>query len=211
MEQISAPHQAAPEGARPVALLKPDQVIKLDRTRRRRIYNAEGKSSLIDDWSECHGDRLPDDPHYHVHFFQDGLPFDAEGKLVPDDGKEGGWKGVGADGKPIDYRPLYTQAMRMKVMKKMTKHANGLQVSAPADDDLNEDVETREAASDEINLKSWLMGEIDVPFYMIVIAIKKRCSTAVASIPEAVRFLVMEEAVCGKNQLRPDFARHLEN
>lgn len=195
--------------------VRPEDVIRLDRTRTTTGLDPWGKTMRIPDYSTVHGDRREDDPHVRVVYMQDGLPFDGEGRLVPDDGRTGPWTvdAEASDGKPIkiNYRPLYDAAMRAKVKKKMDRLARTIKSAAPSADDLAEDIQEREAASDAINLTDWLQGDAECPPYMVYAAIKKRYGMSVTSIEAAVRFLIMDEQVMHGSQVRQEFQRHLRN
>ncbi len=180
---------------------KPEDHIRLDRTRVTYVRNSDkeiavdpkGQVIKTSAFSEIHAsERTPQDPHFRVSFMQDGLPFDSNGNLVPDDGKMEPFVGLGVDGKPVTYYPLYTKAMRQIVEKKMKRIKSGLVSKAPSDDDVEEDVYAREVESEAVNIPDWLMGDIDYPFFMVNQAIKRRWGASMTSVPEAVRFLVFD-------------------
>lgn len=152
-------------------------------------------------FSECRGERTPDDPHYKVHFWQGGmfnkrmvlLPFDAQGILVPDDGKKEPYAGLNVDSKPIEYRPLYDQFMRDLVALKLKKSA-----SAAKGDDQTEtdggDGEPAETVNDnDVNLESWLRGEARYAPHQVRAAVKERFHRSIQKISDIVVDLVLDE------------------
>ena len=190
---------------------RPEDLIRLDRTRTRSGPGPGTTGSVrIPDYSTVHGDRRPDDPHYRVSYFQDGLPFDNEGKLVPDDGKTESWEVKGSDGKPIVYSPLYDKAMRERLAKKIKRVMKGFKSAPPSDSDLAEDIDEREEEADEVNLPFWLDGQSDYQPFMVFAALKKRYGVSVHSVAEAVRFLILEKTVMPKELVRPELRRHLQ-
>lgn len=148
--------------------------IRLDRTRK---------------FSTIHGERNPGDPHYHVHSMQGGLPFGADEKLVADDGKTEPWRETieREDGttKVIVHMPLYTNDMRAKVEKMTKKLAARLvqrpvarpQVQSQDPEDEDDDApigDAMEFGPDDVNIISWLRGEVEYPPNEIYTACKKR-------------------------------------
>lgn len=191
--------------------LRPQDVIKLDKT---RTVSAPGPGTTgpvrIPDFSTVHGDRRPDDPHYAVSYMQDGLPFDNEGNLVPDDGKTEAYAGLpDENNKPVIYRPLYSKAMREKVKRRMERHIALMKIAPPTVGDLHEDVNARDEASEGVNLPLWLRGEAEYQPFMVYAAIKQRYGRNVGSLAPAVRLLVEEENVVVAGALREDFKRYL--
>lgn len=139
-------------------------------------------------FSTVHGERNPGDPHYYVHFMQGGLPFGADKTLVPDDGKDAPWREAieREDGttRQVIHMPLYTKDMRAKV-ERMVKKLAARMVQRPVNraQVQNQDMEDDDEVAgpdemtfgpDEINLISWLRGEIDYPPNEIFAACKKR-------------------------------------
>lgn len=152
----------------------PDPVIRLDRSRKDKI-------------STVHGDRAATDPAYYVHFYQDGLPFDAKGELVPDDGKTEPWS-VMVEGELIRHQPLYDDKMRAAVAEKLKK----LKSSAPKAKQERAPDEKSGAtkAADDVNFVSWLRGEVEYEWQPLTNAYAERfgirCSNKRALIEDAV-------------------------
>lgn len=176
-----------------------DAIIRLDRSKT---------------FSECRGERTPDDPHYHVHFWQGQrvgkdmvlLPFNAEGELVPDDGRTEPYQGM-ADGKPVIHHPLYTKAMRDMVERKKKRQIATSPVVGTASDVVEEDAEIEEA--EEVNFVSYLRGEAKYEPHLLRAAAKKRFSKNYPKISELVADLVLDEKVVPEDQVCPALARYL--
>lgn len=159
-----------------------------------------------------HGERMPEDPHYKVAYWQGGrlngkavqLPFDVHGELVLDDGKATPFQGAGQDSKgnviPVTYQPLYTPLMREFLAAK-TKRAAAVAVQAgpvieedgepdPLADDL------ASAPDDEVNFASWLKGEANYAPRLLRDAARKRYGTQYPDIyPQLVIDLVYDHKV----------------
>lgn len=136
-------------------------------------------------FSSIHGECNPGDPHYGVSYFQDSLPFGASKVLVPDDGKTDSWTEAveREDGSTriVRHYPLYTPLMRAKLEKRLKKlSATKRAIARPApqvvlDGDGQEiPAENLTFGPDEVNLISWLKGEIDYQPNEIFAACKKR-------------------------------------
>jgi hypothetical protein len=173
-------------------------------------------------FSECRGERTPEDPHYRVHFWQGTrvgeknvlLPFDSKGELVPDDNRTEPFQGFVED-KPITFHPLYTKDMRDLVERKKKRlgdAAKGRQPAAaepddePGDDD---DVLNKIDASDEVNFVSWLRGEARYTPQELRAAAKKRFSKNYTQTGEMVVDLVLDEKLLPENEVCPALAKHL--
>lgn len=161
-----------------------DVIIRLDRSKK---------------FSTVHGDRTLDDPHGSVVYIQDSLPFDGDGILVPDDGKTEPWDMV-HDGQRIRHFPLYTLAMREKLKRKIERVTKGLpkdEVSEHDDDAIKED------AAEDVNLESWLRGEVKYPPFMIYAACKKRFSKNYTRLRDVLDDLVLDEKIIPESQVDP--------
>lgn len=170
-------------------------------------------------FGECRGERQPDDPHYTVHYWQGQkvgghmiqLPFDAQGVLVPDDGKTAPWEGRSPDNKPIVYNPLYTQAMRDLVARKLKTNTfapsvpvAGSEVTADEDDGNGEDHDP----SEDVNFASWLRGEAQYDWLLLQKA-GKRIGRNFSSKKQMVEDLVIDEKIIPEDQVCAELARHL--
>lgn len=174
-------------------------------------------------YGECHGERLPDDPHYSVHFWQGGkmrghhvlLPFDVNGKLIPDDGSEDK-KGLGilSNGEtgPMTYKPLWTPLMREYRDAKLKRMAAIAQAGVP---ELVEDGEEKEAddlggaPEDEVNFAAYLRGEVRYAPHLLFAAAKKTYHKSYTSIKELVTELVLDEKVIPEAQLSEALVKYL--
>lgn len=174
-------------------------------------------------YGTCHGERVPDDPHYRVHFWQGGrmnghhitLPFDVDGELVPDDGKTEPYQGMGLRGDgssgPVTYQPLYTKAMREYLAAKLKKvaavAAAGVpEIEEPGD---SEPDENGAAPEDEVNLVDWLTGKAKYQPHLLRAAIQKRFSRKHTKTAEMVIDLVLDEKLVPEDQVCAELAKYL--
>lgn len=166
-------------------------------------------------FSECRGERTPDDPHYRVHFWQGQmvgkdmvlLPFDACDELIPEDPtKSVPYQGL-VDGKPVMHQPLYNQAMRDLVERKKKRHQLLSPAAAPTEND--EEDAGSDAMLDEVNFAMWLRGEARYDWTLLQTAAKKRFSRHFTSKKQMVEDLVLDEKVVPENQVSADLAKLL--
>lgn len=178
----------------------PDVVIRLDKSK---------------PFSENLGEMAPDDPLYRVRFWQGQkvkghmvlLPFDAHGNLVPDDGKTTPFQGMGPDGKPLTYHPLYSDAMRALVESKTKKAAA---VAKAADED-DEEAEAGEASDpvEDVNLESWLRGEARYEPHLLRKAARARFGKNYGDLKEMVVELVLDEKIVPEAEVCAKLAVYL--
>jgi hypothetical protein len=180
-------------------------------------------------FSTVHGERMPDDPHYKVHYWQGGrlngktvqLPFDSQGELVADDNRNAAYAGTGQDSKgnvvPVTYQPLYTPLMRAFLKAKTDRIA---QIAQPAKDApvLEEDGDKADAtaddlggqADDEVNFVSWLKGEAEYPTDLLRKAARKRFGKNYLAIkPDLIVDLVLDEKIVPEDQVCVALKRYL--
>jgi hypothetical protein len=155
--------------------------------------------------STVHGERTPDDPLAQVHYYQDGLPFDAAGHLVEDAlDDEQKSRLVRTTNKqappPTDVAPADAGA-----------HGHGAAESADVEDKADAPASAAAPVADEpVNLELWLTGEAKYLFDQVQAAIRQRYSKTVNTVVDAVEFLVLEQSLVdiGKvaKKLAPAFA-----
>jgi hypothetical protein len=156
------------------------------------------------DHATVHGERGPGDPHAAVHFYQDGLPFDAQGFLIADH--------VDLQGDDPKSKALRELANR-KLKKASERRAVEATTEAPSgtgddgDDGQNEGDDGNNDKS--VNLEAWLRGEEDYMWHLVTQAIAARFKRRVQNLPDAVTFLVQEK-VAPANQVAKKFQKHLE-
>jgi hypothetical protein len=184
-------------------------------------------------FSECHGERTPDDPHYRVVNWQGGkmgghvilLPFDAQDNLIEDDGKTEPFEGAGLDknGNPITvkYHPLYSPGMRRYLAAKTArvKAQEEQRAKTSAEDFGLEDEEGADEFSDSlgatpgggVDLAAWLKGEQRYQPHQIRNAVRDKFHKNVSaqSIPQIVVDLVLDENVVDESALAPQFLKML--
>ena len=136
-------------------------------------------------YSTVHGERPPGDPHAGVHFYQDGLPIDAQGFLVanhPD---------LQGDGK----QATKLREIAERKLRKGIKQAKRDEVSE-TDAPVEVDEDDGEIDDDQpVNLEAWARGEQRVVWGEVTQAIARRFSRRVASKKDAIEFLVAEHVV----------------
>lgn len=183
------------------------------------IENTEGASPVMETpkirmdksrpHSTVHGERGPGDPHAGIHFYQDGLPHDAQGFLILD--------GPDYEGDSPQAKKNRDVAAR-KVSKFMAK-SNKARAAAMADggpemprgiDQVDEDDdEELEDEGEPVNLSAWVRGEQQVEWNEVTQEIARRYKKRVASIADAVPFLV-KEGICPANEVAKKFKKFLD-
>lgn len=140
-------------------------------------------------FSEVHGTRGPGDPHQHVHFYQEGLPYDAQGFLILDHHEL-----KGDSKEAIKKRELATKKVKRAMAdysrKKAAAQAEGGPEMPRGIDDADDEEGDGEAP--EINLAEWAAGRQAVEWNDVSNAIAGRFKKRVASIADAIIFLVEE-------------------
>lgn len=183
---MSNPQQQAQEGPQATAAPSPETqakpakppVVRMDKSR---------------DYATIHGDRLPGDPDEHLHYTQDGLPFDAHGRLM-------------LTHHTIMTRPALQKKAEVLLLRAMKKQAanpgnvdpedaeeieeNLDQTFADVDDDEDED-----DGEGPINLADWAAGTAQHPWQDISNAIASRYATRVMNKKQAIELLVRERVV----------------
>lgn len=160
-------------------------------------------------FSTVHGDRVPGDPHYMVHYWQNDLPFDAAGILVPDDGQTQ-TRTVDMDGKPVICHPLYNAERRAKVARIKERLAKARPVEDPIEVTADSTEEDRVEASQDVNLESWLRGELNYEPWQLYAAAKVRFSKHYGKLRELVQDLVEDERIVPEDQVAPHLLRLLD-
>jgi hypothetical protein len=138
------------------------------------------------DHATVHGDRLPADVHVNVHFYQNGLPFNAAGILI-------------ADHPDIEADPKL-QARVARLLEKAAKAraaAPGNDADDPDDEDRDEDDrldgdegEGTDNDPEPVNLEAWARGEQEVPWQQVSDAIARRFSRRITGKRDALELLI---------------------
>lgn len=131
-------------------------------------------------YSTVHGERESGDPMATVHYYQDGLPYDASGFLV--------LAAVAADKRKEADALIHKSSKTQKAPK------------ADGDHDPSPD---QKVPVNEVNLVSWLRGEAEYPWFMIPAAIRARYNKNVSNKNDAVAFLVEAEKLVTVEELAP--------
>jgi hypothetical protein len=143
-------------------------------------------------FSTVHGERPPGDPLQHVHFYQDGLPFDA-GRLLLTEMIEG------------DERLKALAAKKLSRQKKQVVAVVDADIDSVDGDHSPQDQSDDEDDSD-INLELWLTGEAKYDFKEVRAAIADRYQKrGVNSTRDAVEFLVSEQKIVPVERLCAGF------
>ncbi len=185
-------------------------------------------------FSTCHGERTEDDPYYRVHFLQGGkfrvngkvvqvaLPFDSNGDLVPDDGKDAPYDGRGIDPKTgnaitVKYHPLYSPLMRQYLAAKI-EQIKSLAATAPVNEAprLEDEVGSGDALEggpeDLVNFADWLRGKVDYQPFLLRKAAHKRYHKQYPDLfPALVVDLVLDEKLVPEAELRDKFRAMIPN
>lgn len=179
--------------------MAPEPVLRLDRTR---------------PFSTVHGDRVPEDPHYRVHFWQDDLPFDVNEVLVPDDEKRQPFSGPdpNREGHTVQYRPLYTPQRALKAQQKLDRLRKGAKAMRPPEvvDETSPKAE-QQAAVTELNFAAWLRGEVQYETWQVFAAFETRYHRKTHKQGDVVSELVLEFKVIPEDQVAPWFKKYLES
>ena len=146
-------------------------------------------------YGEVHGERTPNDPHSAVFFFQDSMPFDAQGLLLYE---------------------LITDEKVKKRADQLLKKAAKAQVPAEDGDGEGDDggssgdkvdaANTASTNSTEVNLESWLRGEANYQWAKITKTVRDRYHQNISKQADMVAFLVLDEKVIPMDQVAPDLA-----
>jgi hypothetical protein len=143
-------------------------------------------------FSTVHGERPPGDPLQHVHFYQDGLPFDAGRVLLADMIKD-------------------DERLKALAAKKLSRQPKQKAVEIVDDDD-DDDHTPQDQPDDEddgdgdVNLEMWLTGDVKYIFAKIRATIADRYQKrGINSIDNAVVFLVIEQKVVPVERLCAEF------
>jgi hypothetical protein len=149
------------------------------------------------------GERLPDDPNYKVAYWQDGLPFDVSGELVPDDGKTAPWNALNVEQKPVVHHPLWNDLMRRKMATKLERMQRVTvpdQIEAATAESPEE---VKRQASREVDLTAWAKGEIRYETWAVLMAASDRFHKKYKKTGELVKDLVEEHDVVRLDELCP--------
>lgn len=132
------------------------------------------------DYSTVHGERTPGDPDLLVCFFQFGLPFDAQKKLIR------------------DHRAVVGNEKAAKAIEKMEARARKLlerKAAKEADEDIEDDDDDTEDDGDgAIDLKAWAMGK-KYRWQLVSDAMVLKFSKRITSKRDALETLITEGVV----------------
>ena len=169
-------------------------------------------------YSTNSGDMTPDDPLYRVAYFQGRkvksqktkkmimvlLPFDAQGDLVPDDKRQTPFIGIGPDGKPTSYHPLWDDDMR-HLLAKLEEEARE-RAEGDGDDEADVDMDW---VTDRVDFVGFLTGAASYEWSVVQAAAKKRFSSVYGSKRDLVVDLVVERKVVSPERVSPALAKYL--
>lgn len=156
----------------------PQPVVRLDKSK---------------DFSTVHGERLRDDRHAKVFFYQDGLPFGSDEKLIHDH-------------PDILEEPTGKLKERVAILQRQAlKRASSSQGDTMDDDD----APSGDEAPADVNLSAWAQGE-KFPWQSVTNAIARRFARRVSNKRDALELLI-EEHVVSVDKLSPDFKKLLQD
>lgn len=144
-------------------------------------------------FSTVHGERGPGDPHRDVHFFQDGLPFSAQGHMLAEL--------VGA---------ICTEQQQALAARKLKQVEAQMRARATAGDgggNTKDEAGTELAPANpnDVNLDAWLRGTARYQWFSVSAAIKARYHKNVGNAANAVIFLVEEVKLVPAGEIAPGF------
>lgn len=159
------------------------------RAPKEQVENAPVRMDRSRSFSTVHGDRTPDDFYAEVHFFQDGLPFNAEGVMMAD---------------KINRK----DEKLMALAERMQNRANALLAKRIERGDTDE----RKADPDDgvVNLEYWLRGERRYQWPDVSNRIAAVYKKRVTSIKDAIEFLVDDQRLIQRDHVAKEFQKHLE-
>lgn len=137
------------------------------------------------DYATVHGERTAGDPHATVHFTQNGLPFNAQGVLIPDH----------PDFEPESPKP---SARAIKLREQAEKlMARAIKSARPKVEGDADEVDNDGDGADDgpANLETWAKGLTRVPWNEVTQAIANRFSKRVSNKRDAIDLLVQERVV----------------
>lgn len=159
--------------------------------------------------STVHGDRTPDDPHYRVHYWQGGLPFDAEGVLIPDDGRRQVTNGVDSESKPVRFQMLYDDKKAALLARKIERATKHVKTEEPEEVTRESEEAEKQLAAEEVNFVSWLTGEAQYEPWMLFKACETRFASKQTKLKDLIEFLVLDEKVIPEDRVAPAFKKLL--
>src|SRR5207253_5458526 len=130
---------------------------------------------------------------------------DAQGDLVPDDGKKDQWNGLNSEQKPCVYHPLWNDEMR-ELHRLLVKKAQERGEDVPEEPEL---VEAERAAAPQIDFKAWLTGRIRPTWTALQSAAKAQLHRVYSSKASMVIELVIEDQLVSREAVCQELAVHL--
>lgn len=175
---MNAPQQQQTEGASapstPEPAAKPAKVVipRMDKSR---------------DFSTVHGDMNPGNPDAAVNFVQDGLPFNAAGRLILD-----------------HHTILESEKLQAKVEKLLVK-AQKAAAANPGDELDDDEIERLESELDDddedgdepeiVNLVSWAAGQKEYPWQHVTDRIAAKHGRRATNKKQAIEILLEEKVI----------------
>lgn len=129
------------------------------------------------DYTTVHGERMVGDPHHSVHYFQDRLPYDARGFLIP------------------DHPDILGDENLKKRAEKLLKAASKQKRAAPGDAAVAGEEAEGDGDDKPVNLEVWARGEDDWPWQQVTNAIARKFARRVSNKRDALELLVTEKVI----------------
>lgn len=140
------------------------------------------------DYATVHGERAPGSVHAAVHFYQNNLPFDAQGFLIHDhDDFEL------KSPKPSKHALMIrerAEKLMARAAKRSKPKVEGEEAIADGDGE-----EQNEDDKGPANLEAWARGEARVPWNEVTQAIARRFSKRVSNKRDAIELMLVERIV----------------
>jgi hypothetical protein len=143
-------------------------------------------------YGSVHGERAPGDAHQNVHFYQDNLPFDAQGFLVYDAITD------------ENAKKLADRKLKKLVVKPADEDGDDGADEADASSSSSDAAPAASGTSGDVNLDAWLRGEANYQWAKITKTVRERYHQNISKQADMVAFLVLDEKIIPENEVAPD-------
>lgn len=160
------------------------------------------------DHATVHGERGPNDPHSPVFYYQNGLPFNAEGHLIED---HPDLKGDGKDAQKRRDLVAKLKARAAKQAEKQAERETAIAAGEPVDDDgLDDDNGDAGGSVTIVDLGRWARGEQKYMWTAVSNALTEKFKKRVANKAEGINLLV-KEGIVAPGSLAEDMKKLLSH
>lgn len=159
-------------------------------------------------FSEIHGARGHGDPHQNCHFIQDGLYYDAEGILILDHAEYEAQTREGQKKREALQKKIKRHVAKMQ-SRRQALHAEGGPDMPRGIEAIDDDEDDGDGEEKEVDLTAWITGREQYEWSVLTQVIAQRYKSRVASIADAIPFLVKEGLVT-EGQVAKKFKKYLD-